>query len=71
MQGFRLFFLDDGGHSLSVVFLEAQDDEAAIALAEQERDGAPTELWLGARRVKSFPVDRGRWAPPAPLRPKA
>jgi hypothetical protein len=52
MCGYRLYFLDRDDHIHSAINLDCADDDQAVALAHEHHDGAPMELWQGARLVK-------------------
>jgi hypothetical protein len=54
MCGYRLYFLDRNGHIHSALNLECADDDHAIRLAREHGNGAPMELWQGARFVTSI-----------------
>lgn len=60
MPWYRLFHLN-GGHIFHADEFEAEDDVAAVRLAEQRTGQHALELWSGARRVKFFDA-----VPPAP-----
>ena len=51
MKHYRLYFLDRADHIRHAISLECEDDEAALAVVEQHRDGRTVELWEGARWV--------------------
>jgi hypothetical protein len=52
---FRLYFLSPrDGRILRFTEFEALDDNAALALAEAQRDGGPMELWCRDRKVRTF-----------------
>lgn len=55
MESYRLFLIFDG-HIGSAREFEADDDRAAVALAEELRAGRPAELWSRARLVRTFEV---------------
>ena len=58
MPYYRLYFLDRfSGHIDHFREFEAADDEAAIALGEQWREGCPMELWTGRRKVRHWDHD--------------
>ena len=51
MTGYRLYGLDGVDKVASGEWIDADDDEAAIAIARSLMDGHECELWQGARRV--------------------
>lgn len=53
MPYYRLYFLDRRGRFGRVEGFAAEDDTAAIRLAEQQRESV-MELWCGGRRVKQW-----------------
>lgn len=55
MESYRLFLIFDG-HIRSAREFEADNDHAAIPLAEELRAGGPAELWSRARLVRTFDV---------------
>lgn len=56
MQTYYLYFVGPAGRFVARDDISAANDAQAIALAEQRSDGRAMELWLGPRRVKTFPV---------------
>jgi hypothetical protein len=63
MSGYRLYFMDRfSGHIDHRRDFVAEDDEAAIRIAQEWDSGQPMELWQGGHKLK-------RWDgnPPAPL----
>jgi hypothetical protein len=59
MQFYRLFLMDGGGHIEAAHEFEADDDDAAIAIAGGWREGREIELWQRDRRVKHWTRDAG------------
>ena len=58
MLYYRLYFFRGvSGHIDHFREFEAEDDSAAIALAEHWSDGAPMELWNQERRLKHWLVE--------------
>lgn len=51
VASYRLYCLDGVDKVASAEWVEAQDDEAAIAAAEGVRGGRTCELWQGKRLV--------------------
>ena len=51
---YRLFFLDGAGHIQRAHEFIADDDEAAIQIAEVWREGRRMELWQRDRKVKRW-----------------
>jgi len=51
---YRVFFFDGAGHIERAHEYRADDDQAAIAIAEAWREGRPMELWQRGRRVKRW-----------------
>jgi hypothetical protein len=55
MEGYRLYFMDRySGHIDHRRDFVADDDAAAIAVAEGWYDGSPMELWLRGRKLKRW-----------------
>ena len=55
MLYYRLYFMDRfSGHIDHFREFEAEDDGAALALAEQWRNGTPMELWNRHRKLKHW-----------------
>jgi hypothetical protein len=55
MLYYRLYFFDGfNGHIDQFREFEAEDDTAAVALAEQWSSGGPMELWHRERRLKRW-----------------
>ena len=55
MLYYRLYFMDRfSGHIDHFREFEAEDDDAALALAAQWRNGAPMELWNRNRKLKHW-----------------
>jgi len=64
MPGYRLYFMERfSGHIEQAREFAAQDDAAAIAIAEQSRDNRPMELWRAAHKVRYW--DARPITPPA------
>ena len=61
MYGYKLYFLDRGGHIHSFLDLECESDDAAVRFVEAHEDGCAKELWHQARRVQAFPAKRKPW----------
>ncbi|MFI4965973.1 MAG: hypothetical protein ACHP9T_11465 [Caulobacterales bacterium] len=61
MTTYRAYRLDDRRHIQSAEWLEAPNDEAASAQAEELcEEGAPTiELWQATRKVEEIECDDG------------
>lgn len=53
MAYYRLYFVQRG-HFVRFEEIDAEDDEAAIAMAERRIGPLSLELWCGRRRVTSF-----------------
>ncbi|GAA4756463.1 hypothetical protein GCM10023264_25130 [Sphingomonas daechungensis] len=51
MGNYRLYCLDGVGKVMSAEWIEAEDDEAAIAAAREKIDGHRYELWSNSRLV--------------------
>jgi hypothetical protein len=57
MLYYRLYFFDRfSGHIDQFREFDAEDDAAAIALAEQWSSGGPMELWNRERRLKRWGI---------------
>ena len=54
VETYRLYCLDGVGKVASAEWIEADDDEAAKAAAEDHREGRASELWQGDRLVWRF-----------------
>ena len=59
MAGYRLYGLDGVSKVASGDWIEADDDEAAIAAAKEQYDGHECELWQGRRLVARLNPRRG------------
>jgi hypothetical protein len=55
VAGYRLYGLDGVNKVSSGVWIDADDDEAAIEVAKQMMDGHDCELWQGKRMVRRIP----------------
>lgn len=51
MGSYRLYCLDGVGKVVSAEWFDADDDGAAIEVAEDMMDGHPCELWESSRLV--------------------
>ena len=51
MATYRLYCLDGVGKVASAEWVEADGDDAAMALAEKRRGGRACELWQGNRLI--------------------
>jgi hypothetical protein len=52
---YRLYFMDRfSGHIEHVREFDADDDDAALAVAESWRNGQPMELWNRHRKLKHW-----------------
>ena len=54
MLSYRVFFFDGAGHIERAHEFHADDDQAAIGIAEAWREGRAMELWQRNRRVKRW-----------------
>ena len=54
MLGYRLYFIDDQDVYFRFDDFLAEDDEAAIAIAERLRTGSGGQLWQGKTLIASF-----------------
>jgi hypothetical protein len=54
VQHYRLFFFDGAGHIEKSHEFEAEDDAAAIKIAESWREGRKTELWQRDFKVRQW-----------------
>ena len=54
MAYYRLYFLDGVGHIAQFHEFEADDDRAAVALADSWRGIGAMELWSGRRKVRRW-----------------
>ena len=57
---YRLYFPDETGQFVRKVALDCPIDAAAIAKAEEHRQGRAVELWNRGRLVKKIGQDAGR-----------
>jgi hypothetical protein len=57
---YRLYCLDGVEKVASAEWIEAQDDEDAMAAAEEMRDGRACELWQNSRLVARIDSGSGR-----------
>jgi hypothetical protein len=61
MRYYRLYFLDRfSGHIEHFREFEAEDDDAALAIAEDWRELQPMELWNRHRKLKRWDADELR-----------
>ena len=61
MRYYRLYFLDRcSGHIEHFREFEAEDDDAALAIAEDWRELQPMELWNRHRKLKHWDADELR-----------
>jgi len=51
VASYRLYGLDGVDKVASAVWIEADDDETAIEMAQEKMDGRSLELWQGKRFV--------------------
>lgn len=55
MRYYRLYFMDRlSGHIDHFREFEAEDDEAALVMAERWREGGAMELWNRSRKLKHW-----------------
>ncbi len=54
MPGYRLYFMNEGGHIEQVGEFDADDDATAIAAVERARGSDSMELWCGTQKVKHW-----------------
>jgi hypothetical protein len=55
MGGYRLYFMDRfSGHIEHFREFEADDDQAALAIAEAWREDGPMELWNRERKLRHW-----------------
>ena len=58
MRYYRLYFLDRfTGHIEHFREFEAEDDDAALATAEDWRESQPMELWNRQRKLKHWDAE--------------
>ena len=56
MQTYRTYLLDERGKIVSGEWIEATDEQQAVALAKARRpDGPRVEVWLGATKLVGEP----------------
>ena len=60
METYRLYCLDGVGKVASAEWIEADDDDAAIATAEAIGKGRSCELWQGERLVARIQGETSR-----------
>ena len=58
MANYRIYCLDGADKVASAGWVEADDDEAAVALVEQRHDGYKCEVWDGTRLVARIDLRR-------------
>ena len=58
VAGYRLYGLDGVNKVASGVWIDADDDQAAIEAAKRMMDGHDCELWQGKRMVARIPRAR-------------
>jgi hypothetical protein len=54
LPNYKLYFVDGAGHIHNRMDIEANDDAAAVAKAEDLAKGQALELWQSARIVKKI-----------------
>lgn len=54
MGGYRLYLLDGTGHVLSAQWLDADTDEAAVAVGRARCSAVRCEVWNGPRLVAAI-----------------
>ena len=59
MPTYRLYCLDGQGKIMTAEWLEASDDEQAMALARDARKPSPCEIWDRNRLVGRLEADPG------------
>ncbi len=59
---YRLYCLDGVGKVATAEWVEADDDEAALCIADSMREGRACELWQGSRLVARLGGSGGRGA---------
>ena len=61
MPYYRLYFMDRfSGHIAHFREFEADDDPAALGIAERWADGSPMELWNRERKLRRWEEAIGR-----------
>ena len=60
MEGYRLYRLDGAHKVASAEWIDADDDQAAIAAARQKMDGHSWELWDRRRLIIRIEGKRDR-----------
>ena len=58
MASYRLYCLDGANKVASADWIEADDDEGAIAVAKDIHDGFECEVWQGGRLVARLDLRR-------------
>ena len=58
MANYRIYCLDGADKVASAGWIEADDDEVAVALVEQRHDGFKCEVWDGQRLVARVDLRR-------------
>ena len=58
MAQYKLYCIDGREKIASADWLEAEDDEGAIALVRERHDGFKCELWQGTRLVTRLDLRR-------------
>ena len=58
MSGYRVYCLDGTSKVSSGAWIEAEDDDKAIAIATERHDGFECEVWQGKRLVSRLDLRR-------------
>ena len=58
MAGYRVYCLDRTNKVSSGDWIEAADDDSAIAIASEQHDGFECEVWQGKRLVARLDLRR-------------
>jgi hypothetical protein len=61
MSDYRACIIGSDGHIYKRVDLDASDDRAAIAAAQQLVDGHDVELWQLGRKIAKFEPKASQW----------
>ena len=57
MYDYHFYKMDSAGKVFGPIFIKCEDDNAAVARAQQFADGFALDVWNGSRRVALIPAE--------------